>query len=245
MAGKLTGLGDNFYIGGYDLSGDVNSLGPVHGGPAALDFTGIKKSAYERQGGLRDGGMDFATFMNADTAAAHAALSPLPTADVIATYFNGTVVGNAAASCNGKQVNYDWNRGNDGSLMGAVSVTSDQFGLEWGTQLTAGLRTDATATTGTAFDNLAAGSNGAQAYLQVTAFTGTDVTIKVRHCATSGGTYADLIAFSAVTAAQTAQRGTATGTVNEFFKVVTSTSGGFTSVSFAVMIVVNQTAVTF
>ena len=28
---KSSGLGDNFYIGGYDLSGDVASLGQVQG----------------------------------------------------------------------------------------------------------------------------------------------------------------------------------------------------------------------
>ena len=61
-AGKMSGLGDNFYIGGYDLSGDVSALTQISGGPAALDVTGIKQSANSRIGGLRDGDMQFTTF---------------------------------------------------------------------------------------------------------------------------------------------------------------------------------------
>ena len=31
---KMSGLGDNFLIGGYDLSGDVSALSQISGGPA-------------------------------------------------------------------------------------------------------------------------------------------------------------------------------------------------------------------
>src|SRR5690242_10698031 len=117
---KQSGLGDNFYIGGFDLSGNVASLDSVHGGPAALDMTPINVFAFVRQGGERDSSIEFTTFFDNAAGAEHPALSPLPTADVIASYFHGSVIGNDAASQVSKQVNYDWTRGQDGSYTGKV-----------------------------------------------------------------------------------------------------------------------------
>ena len=45
---KTSGLGDNCYVGGYDLSGDIGSLGKISGSVATIDVTGINKSAFER-----------------------------------------------------------------------------------------------------------------------------------------------------------------------------------------------------
>lgn len=241
---KTTGLGDAFYIGGFDIGGDTNSLSKISGGPAALDVTDITQSAYSRLGGLRDGGVDFVVYHDPAAGAEHAALSTLPTADVIATYFRGTAVGNPAASMVSKQVNYDPTRSNAGDLSFAVSCMSNADGLEWGLQLTPGKRTDTSATAGAFYDNGASFAFGAQAYLQVFAFAGTDVTVAVQHATTSGGSYSNLIAFSQVTSAPQAQRVTVSNvtTVNEFLKVTTTTSGGFTSVTFAVQIVVNVLA---
>lgn len=135
---KQTGLGDNFYIDGVDLSGDIQALSSIHGGPAALDMTGINQSGVARQGGKRDGGIDFTAYFNPGAGLTHAKLSALPTADVIASYFRGTAVGNDAASQVSRQINYDPARGADGSLIFGVQAQADGFGLEWGTQLTAG-----------------------------------------------------------------------------------------------------------
>ncbi|MEI5100297.1 hypothetical protein RB200_19440 [Streptomyces sp. PmtG] len=44
---KQSGLGDNLYIHGYDLSGDINSLGNVGGVP------GRPGADRHRQGGVR------------------------------------------------------------------------------------------------------------------------------------------------------------------------------------------------
>jgi len=239
---KTSGLGDNFYIGGYDLSGDVGSLEQISGGPALLDVTPISKSAHVRLGGLRSGDIQFTSFFDAAAGAEHPALSTLPRTDVIATYARGTTVGNPAACLVAKQVNYDPTRDNAGGLTLKVDLQSNAYGLEWGVQLTAGLRTDTTGTTGSAYDNTISGTNGAQGYCQVTAFSGSSVDIKIRHCTTSGGTYADLIDFGSFSGIGAA-RVTAAGTVNEFFKVVTS--GTFTSATFSVVIAVNTTAVVF
>src|SRR5215472_10171241 len=140
---KQTGLAANFYIAGYDLSGDVASLDNIDGSVNPLDVTAINKSAFERLGGERDGVMEFTTFFDPAAGAEHAALSPLPTTDVVASFFlPALAVGAPACSINAKQVNYDWTRGNDGSLTGKVSCQANGYGLEWGEALTAGLRTD-------------------------------------------------------------------------------------------------------
>jgi len=241
---KTSGLGDNFYAGGFDLSGDTQSLDKIHGGTATQqDTTDITQLGHARLGLERDGGIDWTSYMDPAVGASHAALSTLPTAAVICSYFRGTAIGNPAASLVSKQINYDGSRPSDGSLLFKVSAQSNAFGLEWGNQLTAGKRTDTVATAGAFWDNLASFAFGAQAYLQVFSFTGTDVTVKVQHATTSGGSYSDLITFAQITSGQAPQAQrvqTANNvTVNEFLKVTTVTTGGFSNLVFAVMVNVN------
>jgi hypothetical protein len=145
---KQSGLGDAFYLSGYDLSGDIGSISTT-GGPAALEVTGIDKSAFERIGGLRTGGMSWSAWFNPAADQAHDRLSTLPTTDVIATYCRGTTLGNPAANVVAKQLNYDGTRGDDGSFSFAVEAQSNAYGLEWGKQVTAGIRTDTGAASGT------------------------------------------------------------------------------------------------
>src|SRR5688500_15403246 len=146
---KQTGLGDNFYLGGYDLSGDTNALGEVGGGIATIDVTGIDKSAFERIGCLRDGRMEWVSHFNPAAAKAHAVRSTLPTTDPTLTYCRGTTLGNPAACLVGKQLNYDVTRGDDGRMTIAVRAEANGYGLEWGNQLTAGIRSDTGAANGT------------------------------------------------------------------------------------------------
>jgi hypothetical protein len=251
---KQSGLGDNLYIAGNNLSGDITAVGNVGGGPALLTTTGIDKGAYERLGGVRDGRLEMTSWWN--PAGAHPVLSALPTADVQMMYCRGTTLGSPAAAIVGKQVNYDGNRNNDGSFTFAVSAQANAYGLEWGYLLTAGQRTDTAATNGTGVD-FGVGSFplfngqalfGAQAYLQVFAFTGTDVTIKVQDSA-DNVSFADVagLTFTAVTSGPQVQRiATASNqTVRRYLRAVTTTSGGFTSCTFAVTAVRNDVAVTF
>lgn len=245
---KTSGLGDNYYLGGYDLSGEVNALGKVASPLATLDVTPINVKAHVRIGGLRDGAIDFTALFDPAAGHSHPVLATLPRTDVICTYMQGTAIGNPSACMVAKQVDYNPTRAADGMLTSTVSCLANAFGLEWGNQLTAGLRTDTAATLGTSFDFTAATSFGFQAYLQVTAFTGTDVTVKLQDSA-DNVTFADLAsgAFTQTTAAHTAQRiavgGTAT--VRRYVRATTVTSAGFTSATFAVVLVKNGLAVAF
>ncbi|WP_377271926.1 hypothetical protein [Peterkaempfera sp. SMS 1(5)a] len=248
---KQGGLGDNLYVAGVNLSGDIGALGNIGGGPASTqDVTGIDKSAFERIGLLRDGRIEYSAYFNpALTGSAHAVLSALPTTDVILTYCRGTTLGSPAACLNAKQANYDGTRGQDGSFTFAVQAQANGYGLEWGNLLTAGLRTDGAATNGTSFDTAAALSFGAQAYLQVSAFTGTDATVKIQDSA-DNTTFADVagLSFTQITAAPGAQRIAVanTTTIRRYVRAVTATTGGFTVLTFAVVINKNTIAgVTF
>lgn len=149
---KQSGLGDNFYVGGYDLSGDTQSLGEIGGSIALLDVTGIDKYAFERIGGLRDGRMEWTSHFNDASSQEHVALSSLPTTDRILTYCRGTTLGNPSACLVAKQLNYDMTRADDGALSLAIRSEANGYGLEWGKQLTAGKRTDTGAANGTAVE---------------------------------------------------------------------------------------------
>jgi hypothetical protein len=306
---KSSGLGDALWVGGYDVSGDIQALSQISGGPKALDMTGINASAYQRIGGESDGSIDMTTFFNKQ--GVHVPLSLLPRTDQLVTYCRGTAIGSPAACLNSKQIGYDPKRATSGELTLTSQAVGNAYGLEWGVLLTTGtdgLRTDTTATNGASFDaanglttpavpasttpvtntgfipvtvvisggtvttvlinGTSAGSGdgtytlpaggtiavtysaaptwtwtpttafGAQAYLQVTAFTGTDVTVTLQDSA-DNSSWANIAsgAFAQTTAAITTQRLalTNTATVRRYLRAITTTVGGFTSVTFGVM----------
>jgi len=238
---KSSGIGDNLYISGYDLSGDVGAASAIRAGLTLLDTTGINKAAFERLQGIEDGEITFAAFFNDATSQEHAALKNLggSGADRYAMYLHGTTIGNPAAFLTAKQVNYDGTRGNDGSLGFTIQcLSSAGYGLEWGRNLTAGVRTDTAATNGTAYDNGAASSAGLTAQLQVFSFSGTSVTVKLQESSDNAGdAYTDVTGggFTAATG-RTAQRiATASGlAVERYLRVVTT--GTFSSAVFAVAV---------
>ena len=247
---KQSGLGDGLLVGGYDLSGDIGSLSRIGGGPNALVVTGINKSAFERIGGLRDGAIEYDSWFNDAAGASHPVHAALPTTNTLVSYLRSTTLGKPSAVCLAKQVNYDGNRGEDGSLSFSVQALANGYGVEWGVQMTAGVRTDTGAANGTAVDFTAGTSFGLQAYLQVTEFTGTDATIKLQESSDNAGdAYADVTGggFTQITAGPTFQRiATATNlTVERYLRVATVTTGGFSSLSFQVTVVRNIAAPEF
>lgn len=252
---KTAGLGDNLYVAGYDISGDILSLGKISGSLATLDVTGIDKSAYERIGGRRDGVIETVSAFNPDSVAGgastnqeHFVWSQLPSTDVHLMYCRGTTLGNPSACMVAKQINYDPTMGQDASFTFAVHAQANAYGLEWGTLLTAGKRTDTTATNGTGVDfTTVSTSFGWQAYLQVFSVTGTSVTVTIQDSA-DNLSFAGLTggAFTAVTApGPGVQRlaGASNATVRRYLRVVTT--GTFSNAVFSVMFVRNLTAVSF
>ena len=243
------GMGDNLWVGGYDLSGDIGSLGQIACPRSVQDTTPINMWAYRRLLLRKDGAIDFTSFFNPSAGAAHPVLSALPTTDVSVAYCRGTSLGSPAACVIGKQIDYVPAEGADGSLTFTTNVQASGYGLEWGNLHTAGIRTDVGATSpATGVDGRAASLYGLQAYLHVFEITGTDATIKLQESSAvdgGGDAFADIVGggFTALTGASdhTTQRiKTANDlAVERYIRVVTTTAAGFTSLSFGVIVVRN------
>lgn len=238
---KQGGLGHKLLIAGYDLSGDTNSY-EVTGGAELLEVTGIDKSGKERIGGLRDGSIKWTSFFNPVAGQAHPVLSALPTNDIQANLLAGTTLGAPAASLIGKQTNYPPKRASNGQLTIDIEAVANAWGLEWGIQLTPGIRADTTATTGTGVDLTTSASFGAQAYLQVLGVTGTSVTVAVEDSA-DNVTFAAVtgLTFTAATGITTQRLATAnTATIRRYVRA--TSTGTFTAASFSVVLVRNELA---
>jgi hypothetical protein len=317
---KVTGLGDNFYVSGYDLSGDVSSIDQISMPMGVLDATGMTQRAMQRLKGLRDGMMAFTTFMDVNFPAVtspgvpastvpavstynfpvrvtitggtltfvfvngvqvgttagtyvvpalgsisitysvaptwnwfslgteHDILKTLPNADIICSYFQGVTfsvssIGQPAASMVAKQTSYDPTRDNTGNLSFKVNAQANAFGLEWGVQLTSGLRVDNGPVTGTFIDLGTPNPQlfGCQAYLHLIELVGTNIDVTITHATTSGGSYTTLLDFGSLTTIGAVRVATANNVnVNEFIKVVSS--GTFTQAVFGVNFIRNPVA---
>lgn len=200
---KVGGLAQRLLVGGYDISGNVQALESMSGGPALGDFTTIDQSAHARQGLQRDGSGSIATLM--DPALAHPVLASLPRADTqLMWLINPLGVGSPAVCCVAKQVDYDVNRAANGMLTMKTKFESDVFGIEMnGLALTNGVRSDTGATNGTSFDQgggfatpsvpasttPVTNTSPVPATVVVSGGTGTQVTINGVNQGTFDGTY--------------------------------------------------------
>jgi hypothetical protein len=252
---KSSGLGDNLYVSGYNLSGDIGSLGKISGGMEPLPCTGIDKSAPERFGGLRDGHIEFTSWFNPSAAQAHVVLNPLTVsaADTHIQYWRGTTLGSPVAAMIAKETDYKPKRGEDGSLVIDSTFEANSYGLEWGVGLTAGAVSHTVATNGTAVDYGAAiGTTafGAQAWFQLHTFTGTLAAIEVQSSTDNGAgdAFALVPGLTFGGTVGTVRTGTRLATtsrttaVERYLRI--ATSGTFSEMTFSLMVVRNLTAVT-
>jgi hypothetical protein len=238
------GMGDNLYIDGYDVSGDIGALGRIACPLATQDTTPISMSAMRRLGLQRDGAIDYTAFWNPGAAAdtAHSVHKTLPRTDRALMYCRGTVLGSHAASMVGKQITYDGARNADGSKLMSVSALANGFGLEWGRLLTAGKLTQTGAGNGTSIDlgaTPASYSQGWAAYLHVFAFTGTSITVKVQDSADDAAwldvASATFTAATAIGSERITAGPTSTATVRRYARLVST--GTFSNAVFAVNLI--------
>lgn len=242
---KETGLGAGFYIDGVDLSGDMAALTRISKAMSPLPMTGINKYAHERKSGKLTAQIQGQSWFNPD--GSHPSLSDIPRTNRVGSYVHKVAsIGTPVASTTGKQVTFTGNRADDGGYVLAIDILSDASWLDWGLALTAGTRTDTTATNGTGVDFTAGASFGLQAYLHVFAFTGTDCTIALQGSSDNavGDPYAAITggAFTQVTSAPIAEKiETARDqAIERWIRVVTT--GTFSSIEFAVSVTVNRTS---
>lgn len=229
-------LGSRFFVDGYDLSGDVGQISGLSINVSPLSVSTIDASGEKRIHGRVDGEISWNVFF--DTALSHVALAGMPRTDRYAMWAHEcAAIGDTGMAIRGKQINYDWGLGADGGLVGTVQAMGNGTPVEPGILLTPGKRTDSGATNGSSHDFGAATAYGCSAYCFLTAFTGTDITIAIEDSANnsafasiSGGSFGQFTGIGA-TRLQTAVN----GAVRRYTRVVTSTSGGFTSATFVVL----------
>lgn len=246
---KRSGLGMFMYIDGVRVSGDVGAIDSLSCPMTPLEMTSIEQFAMERVGGQRSGGVVFSSYFN--DAVSFPVLKTMPNTDRNSL----TTIGLDAYALIGKQVDFSHNRGQDGALIGSTDVQSNAYGGEWGDVLTGSAtnpeRTDSAATNGAAFDRrdglTASTLFGAQAYLQLTEFTGTSVTVKIQSSSDNGAdAYADVagLTFTAATGPTAERVATANNaTIERYLRVVTT--GTFSNAKFIVMVNRNLTLTNF
>jgi len=218
-----------FYLGGYDLSGDVAALDNISGPRSTFDVHGINRSAVERVLGRADAEIDFSVFFNDAAGQEHLALRSLPTTDRVVLANISSTLGDPSVFMNAKQINYDWNRGADGSLMGTVQCSGNNAPLEWGTLLLPAA-TISSAGNSASENNGGASSYGLSAVIHCTAFSGSNYTATIQQSSDDGSSdaFATLKAFTQITAVNASERVTVTGAVEQYLRV--NHAGSFSSV---------------
>lgn len=241
---KQSGLGANFYVDQYDVSGDINSVGTISAPLATFDVTDITQKAPERIPGLMDGNLAWTALWNSDPDHFIEVLRDIKRTDVQVSYFQEPELGAPAFSLIGKKVSFDPTRAADGDLKVACSATSNGFGAEWGRQLTDGIVVDTADFDTDGLDTASSAAFGAQLYVHVFSLTGSDATISLEHSSDNGvgDAWAAVDTGSADLAitdvgAWRSQTGR-TATVKRWVRI--SVVGTFTGISLAAHVVKNR-----
>ena len=235
---KGSGLAQDFYFGGFDLSGDTNSIKKCGSSRPALDVTGLNKSAHERINGLSDGEISFNVLFNKATSQEHDALKGMPSTDVLGMWLTARTLGDPVACLTAKQINFNWSRSTDGALIGSVQALGQGVPVEWGYLLTKKVtHGSATDETGHILTGGAQTTKGGVGFLQhFTADSGTvHYDIEDSPDSTNGvdGAWTILLSFSDVATPwdEIAERVEITGTVEKYVRA--SSNETFTNAAFA------------
>lgn len=177
---KQTGLGANLWIDQYNVSGDIGAIDSITSSRAQIDVTSIEDTFVSRLPGLGDGSISFSGYFNTTSPSLHNAIgSAFGTAISIVTAAFGTAIGSPAASIGAARTSYGITRATDGALtVQAAAESGIGYGTDWGVLLAG--RASVTGTASTTVDGGTATTNGAQAYLHITAVAAGTVTISVQ-----------------------------------------------------------------
>ena len=215
----------------YDLSAYLNSIDATASVETA-EVTAFGATAKAYIPGLRDGALSLSGFWDGavgavDEVLAAALAAAAPKVVTLAVAGVGTI-GNRAILCVADETSY----GTQATPADAVAIAAEfqpTAGL-WHGVVLQDLSAETTATNTASVDNAAASSAGYLANLHATAFTGTNITIKVQD-SSDNSAWTDLATFTVLTAAGAEQK-TATGAVKRYLRVLWT--GTFTSCTFAV-----------
>ena len=232
---KQNALNIRFYVQGYDLSGDANSISGLGINQNLLDVSTIDTSAHKRITGLQSGTLGLNVWFDAATGQEHdvfiANSGTIPSVDQNVLVPMGSAVGDPSVHMVAKVANYNVDTG-DGSapVSGTASFESNGYAPQFGVMLTAHQDTHASTTSGTAVDNGSSSANGGSAVLQAFSLGSGSTIIKIQH-STNNSAWTDLITFNSVTGVAS-QHAVVTGTVNQYLRV--RSTGTFTDLVLSV-----------
>lgn len=230
MAKKTGVQTQQIYIGGYDCSGDIGAIEEISTPRLTFPVTGINKNAMERIIGKVDAMARALGYFNDATGQIHDALKSLVLTDIQAMYMFSSTLGDPVFFFTAKEIDYPHSRKSDGSYVLHTTLSGNlEMFPEWGKSLTAGKRTDTSATNGTSIDDGAATTAGLGAQLQVFGVTGTSVTVSIQD-SPDNSSWTTRLSFTAATG-RTTERKTWSGSPARYVRAITA--GTFSSGAFA------------
>lgn len=206
------------FINGYEVSDHLNSV-TVSGEADVVEVSTLGTSDKKYIGGMRDATVSAEGFYAGASSDIDSEMSTnLGSITTWTAVMEADAIGAIAYGARAIETTYEV-----GAEIGGATAITIEGQVTGGREVARVLhpKSSETATgTTTGFDNTASTANGASAYLQVTAASGTTPTldVKVQH-SSDGATYVDLLTFTQVTAANAYQRIATTGTVNRYLRV--------------------------
>jgi len=233
--GKTNSRWYRLIYGGYNLSGDARAVGGFGEEYTEEDVTGWSDDVINfnmgRQRIFLEGFQ--AVFNNTASTGSHSVLATLPNS--YASMFVGIraapAVGDPTFSLPLQTSAYTAT--GDGPVLVNINANVMQTGALtvgslpircFGVAVAVGASLSGT-TNGTSVDNGASSSNGALAYLHVTASSGGTWAFSIQH-SSDNSSFSDLITFSANGSAVTAEQGTVTGSVNRYIRLRAARTSG-------------------
>ena len=194
---KKSGLAQEFYIDGFDMSGDIGSIGTMSARMSPLEVPVLNKSGMVRIGGIKDGEISFNAWFNDASEASHDAVKGLPTADSIVLAVFGGAVDDAAFGLVSKRTGYEQVRRADGSLELTITcLATGGLSLEDMVMLSPGLVTHSSAGSNSSKNDGASTADGLAAILQIVDIDSGTPTVVIED-SPNDSTWATLISFAA------------------------------------------------
>ena len=219
-------LGDSVALTGYLTQADAARRSQV------VNATTFGNQDMVYIGGIGEGSLTLAGLFDATASASHATLNATvgaATGMVVTVGYGGTTIGNITSMLQARNGSYNLNGSTTDAVRLNATFVADN-GIRGGVSLHA-LGAETTTGDYASVNNLASSAFGGAGHLHVTAFTGSNCTIKIQH-SINDADWVDLITFTSVTGV-TQQRSTVTGTVNQYLRAQIS-AGTFSSATFLV-----------
>lgn len=218
------------YLNGYDLTSYFRSMQAVET-LGAYDTTVFGNATKTFIPGLADGTIALDGLFDGSSTSAEdailAAASVAATPGVALVFPAGDAIGARGRACASIHTSYTVSAPVDGVVSTAAAIQATG-GID-GVRSLHALGAETATGDAASVNHGAATTNGGVGYIEAPAFTGTSVVVKIQHSA-DNSIWADLITFTAISAAHAAQRVEVSGTVNQYLRA-SHASGTFSSVT--------------